>query len=515
VGKKIDDKKLNEAGCIAKVQKDQLKKASDRASQTASDLDRLEEINTENNKRINNLIEKATSLNIENKKNQENNTNYYELGKKLIEDNSKESSTLKSVTNKHPYNKLDTIEVTEGDWKKYLENIQFYANKHNIDLEEDPFEELLSEEDKQIIAKRLSDDYSLTKANCDKYDYMIAAFCGVVAGVIDVFFVGMPGNSKLGNWTDKKVDEFIVNIARIKKRSPFIGENKVADAISYLESKYKVNYDQNTGKAAGELLGMSTRNHHIKSLGHSPSLIGLLFSVLDQFNNTSHFLDNGRLITFDTKKMKLEGGNFFSKLFAGFCNWVGHIISDMAGSSSTRGKLNSRGSGIPMPLFELFQSIGKGSFKIYGQNDKMNAATEMSFADVSVKVFEEGYDARFAATQAIPVIFNEIIIRLLWYLKSKFYYNKSWKESIPLGRKPELRRMLLTGHGVLCLIDGMDAAVKSDGQILLFILRLNFTAWKRLAFSGMLEVSSIYRKNAINLAKLEKDLEVEWEILYG
>ena len=33
-------------------------------------------------------------------------------------------------------------------------------------------------------------------AKCDKYDYMIAAFCGFAAGLIDSFFVGTPGNSR-------------------------------------------------------------------------------------------------------------------------------------------------------------------------------------------------------------------------------------------------------------------------------------------------------------------------------
>ena len=31
---------------------------------------------------------------------------------------------------------------------------------------------------------------------------------------------------------------------------------------------FRVNYDQSTGAAASELLNMSTRNHHLKSIGH-------------------------------------------------------------------------------------------------------------------------------------------------------------------------------------------------------------------------------------------------------
>lgn len=45
--------------------------------------------------------------------------------------------------------------------------------------------------------------------SCDKYDYLIATGCGVVAGLVDIFFVGMPGESKLGGWTDAQVDKAV------------------------------------------------------------------------------------------------------------------------------------------------------------------------------------------------------------------------------------------------------------------------------------------------------------------
>ena len=35
---------------------------------------------------------------------------------------------------------------------------------------------------------------------CDKYDYLIAVGCGAVAGLVDVFLVGTPGDSKLLRW---------------------------------------------------------------------------------------------------------------------------------------------------------------------------------------------------------------------------------------------------------------------------------------------------------------------------
>ena len=39
---------------------------------------------------------------------------------------------------------------------------------------------------------------------CDKYDYILSACSGALCGVIDVFLVGKPGESPLGDITDNK-----------------------------------------------------------------------------------------------------------------------------------------------------------------------------------------------------------------------------------------------------------------------------------------------------------------------
>lgn len=509
--KKVDDKLLNEAGKSYVVQKDQMNKMSDRLGELGEGMTSLSEINNNNLDNLDNLLNRAKDMMKKNNmKIEDMNNKDYLKGKNLVEKLAKENRSEKETVGVPIYEDLETIEVDDNiGWDDYLENINIYANKNSLDLNKDPFYELLTAEDKKGIVDRLKNDYSLKKANCDKYDYMIASFCGVLAGLVDSFFVGMPKASKLGNWSDKQVDKWVINIAKMTGcKSSAGGKISIVEAITHFEKNHKVNYDQATGKAANDLLGMTMKNHHIKSLGHAPDLIGLIFSIVDQFTSTSHFLDNGRLITFDTKESKLKGGNFLAKLFCGISNWIGHLISDVAGSSTTRKKdINRRGTGLPMPLFELFQLIGNGNSK-----DGFN---KMSLADLSVKMFEQDYDARFGLVQAIPVFINEISIRLLWTLKARFYADKPWKECLPFGNNPELRRMLLTGHGVLCIVDGLDAGLRSGGEILTFALHLNFVAWKRLAFSGLMEIRAIYKENAIDLDALEKDLELEWNKLYG
>ena len=119
--------------------------------------------------------------------------------------------------------------------------------------------------------------------SCDKYDYLIATGCGVVAGLVDSFFVGMPGESKLG--------KAVIGFAKICGWTPKAGkENSIAAAIGWLEKKYPVNYDQTKSTQVGGLFKMGPTNHHMKSLAHAPDIIGLFFSILNQFTGTSTFL---------------------------------------------------------------------------------------------------------------------------------------------------------------------------------------------------------------------------------
>ena len=305
---------------------------------------------------------------------------------------------------------------------------------------------------------------------------MIAGFSGAIAGIIDVFFVGNPSLSKLGSLTDAGADELVKKFAKVSGWKPKIdNENNVASAIGFLEGKFRVNYDQRNTTDVNKLFKMGTKNHHIKSLSHSPDIIGLFFSILNQFTSTATFVSEGKIFNIDTSdgKFELKGNNFIEKLFCGFCNWIGHIMSDLSGSSGGRGKINAgRGSGIPIPFMELFLMCDFGKFQ--NGNDRQTLAVTLT------RVFQEGYDARFGVTMSIPVLIQELMIRSLWVIKKRYFEKKDWKECIPTEKHGDLRLMLLIGYTTFCLIDGIDAGLRSGGDMVQFILHLNYVAWVRL-----------------------------------
>lgn len=361
------------------------------------------------------------------------------------------------------------------------------------------------------------------KPNCDKLDYVLAASSGVLCGIIDIFLVGKPGESPLGNITDKWFENRVKSFA---KRCHPKGKNfdNLESALRFLEKKFKVPYDQTgLGDAGKTVFGLDASNHHFKSLAHNPSILGLFFSILDQFSNTSHFITDGQLVSLQKadEKWELRGGNIPSKLFCGFVNWFGHLVSDVSGSQSSAHN-NSRGMGIPSPLWTWTNDI----IAIKAKLNIPISETDKAINQLALDIFEKGYDTRFQTAQAIPVFINELIVRLIYSVRRLFWYFNSttkeersfslmWKKCEPFSN-PTVKRMLTVAHGAFCLIDASDATIRAfvagGGSFnpVEFFLRLNIVGVGRFAISLYGEtkraITYNYAKQEVEFAEKEKSI---------
>lgn len=115
------------------------------------------------------------------------------------------------------------------------------------------------------------------KPDCDKLDYALAASAGALCGLMDIFLVGKPGETKLSDMTDGWFENRVTDFAEL---CGWDGEDTTS-AIRYLEQKFKIPYDQTGRGIASEIFDLTPENHHFKSLGHNPTLLGLFFSILD------------------------------------------------------------------------------------------------------------------------------------------------------------------------------------------------------------------------------------------
>ena len=491
---------LKDEGNALRVQKHQLNNGENKLSEIDALLSKIEgdqKKMAEDNKRfLSNEEYTTSSVDISDDEYEES---YADVERELALMSSSHKQEVTQIQ------ELDSIKFDKNaTWDEYTDLVEDYGFKHNLNLQEDPFKYLMTKSQQVALQKRIKDDFTLKNANCDKYDYMIAGTCGVIGGLIDILFVGAPGDSKLGNIADKEANKITEKFAEFvgwnKDKALRRGKNTTASAISFLELKYKVNYDQaTTVETNGIVKNLSMSNHHLKSLGHSPDLIGLFFSILNQFTSTSSFVSNGKIININTETFELQGNDFTSKIFCGFANWFGHIMSDWTGSSGTVGQ-GRRGTGVPIPFYNLFQLINIGSF---GENDKK------TFATITSDIFEKGYDLRHGMAMAVPVVITELLIRFMYSMKAHYYHEKDWRQSVPNGAIPELRRMLLVGHGTLCLIDGADAALRSGGEMVTFLSRTNLLAWFRFGQLSLKELNAWYNVGHIDADAVDEHLDRE------
>jgi hypothetical protein len=493
---------LKDEGNALRVQKHQLNNSENKLSEIDNILSNIQNEQSNNDDILNNLLNDMETL--------LSTTNTMvddEIVKFNLQSLEQELQIETEDLNVSFVSQIDKIDIDDNaNWEDYINSVDNYAIKHNINLTEDPFKHLMTKSQQVELQKRIKEEFTLKNANCDKYDYMIAGTCGVIGGLIDILFVGAPGDSKFGNIVDEQANKITEKFAEFvgwdKNKAIEKGRNTTASAIGFLENKFRVNYDQATTHATdGAVKDLTMSNHHLKSLGHSPDLIGLFFSILNQFTSTSTFVSNGKIITINTETFELKGNDFISKIFCGFANWFGHIMSDWTGSSGTVGQ-GGRGTGVPIPFYNLLQMMNFGHF---GRKERQ------TFAMITSEVFEKGYDFRHGMAMAVPVLITELLIRFMYTMKAHFYHKKDWKHSIPNANIPELRRMLLVGHGTLCLIDGVDAYIRSGGEMVTFLSRTNLLAWVRFGQLSLKELNAWYNSGHIDADAIDKYLDKEYK----
>ena len=149
------------------------------------------------------------------------------------------------------------------------------------------------------------------KPQCDKLDYILAASSGALCGVIDIFLVGKPGESPIGDITDKWFANRTMDFAKLchPDKKEF---DSLDSALRFLEKEFKVPYDQTgLGDAGRAVFGMNAKNHHFKSLAHNPFRYWISFLThLILYRMDSLFLCSKQMINGSCKAVTSQANYF-------------------------------------------------------------------------------------------------------------------------------------------------------------------------------------------------------------
>lgn len=340
----------------------------------------------------------------------------------------------------------------------------------------------------QRVLDELNSEIDKLTNHADGIDYMVAVVSGVLAGIIDIVFVEDFSLEKANEWGNEKANNFVVKIAQ---KQGYKGDD-LYGAVKFLEEKYPIAADKATNEFGGGL------QHHLRDFSHHPTPIGLLFSFLTQFTHKVYGTDVAgifKVVELKDEDLILVGKSFHEKVTFGVINWFFHMVSDMAGSSSSilEGKV---GTGLPGPLVSLLKEISTlPFFRKLNDNgykelsvwiSKLFNGTLLGKRDENGKLIPLKFDLRTEigvmqqlGKQAMPVIINECIVRGFYFIR-RFYMELcnhnikkvcdfkdiSWENTLPFKNRTIIR-MLTISTGTMTAIDladaAIEAAVKSGG----------------------------------------------------
>ena len=327
----------------------------------------------------------------------------------------------------------------------------------------------------------LDSQIELLSSQADTLDYLVAVASGVLCGMLDVLWVGEFNLERGREIASDKVESFVKKAAKLTGCE----SDDLGASVKHLEKLFPIPSDGNTPDFGGGL------QHHLRDFAHHPTTVGLMFSMLTQFTYKSYGTNTaGAFIIVDVpeKSRPFIGEDVPTKILYGTLTWFFHLVSDMAGSSSTAGKTG--GTGIPGPLLALakelsvlpfFKDLQVGEHGISLFLSKLFNGTLLAQHDENGQIIKDTVlkmDLRGElgiavelGRQAIPVVANECIVRGFYFIRRLAMElkenhirsladirNINWNNVKPAGN-PTIARMLTVATGVFTTVDLGDAII--------------------------------------------------------
>ena len=359
-----------------------------------------------------------------------------------------------------------------------------------------------------------------------KQDILIAVGSGALTGAIDAIFIKDIDLKAAHEWGSKEVESFVLKFAETKG----LKGHDFASTVGKLEKAYPMDGDLLTNEFG------SGAYHHLRDFSHHPTPMGWFFSILMQFTGRGYGTDeHGNFNTYDLKGWSQR--SIGEGIYLGTVQWLFHLISDIAGSSSSL-YANKEGTGLPGPMLSILKMLSScpGIKRIAGKKEG-NAPNidRYTFSETCGKLFDgtllgehdeagkivSGGELRFdfrtelgivheslENRQYIPVVLNELIVsafysvsRFIDEIDSNDISDISGLSKIDIKRclpwrNEVLKHMRLIASVTFSTIDlsvaGVKAALKNKnnktGFALDFIQGINFWGLGDLALASDSEV---------------------------
>ena len=202
----------------------------------------------------------------------------------------------------------------------------------------------------------------------DKWDVIVSVSSGALTAAMDILWTSDISLTEAHKWGKEETDKFVQKTAK----SRGYNGNDTAGAISFLEKEFPIPADELTNDFGGGY------HHHLRDFSHHPTIVGLICSILTQFTGVGFGTDKqGNFTRIPISGFKKKG--LLESIYTGTIAWGMHMISDVAGSSSSA-RIGSEGTGLPGPMLSLLKELssvpGLRAIKGKYQNGNYNFSVE-------------------------------------------------------------------------------------------------------------------------------------------
>lgn len=315
----------------------------------------------------------------------------------------------------------------------------------------------------------------------------------------------------------------IVDDDKIKELTDKVNNSELSKAIAKLEEAFGLPSDS----VFEAVDGISAKSHHLDDLAHHPTIIGWAASMVTQFTGNAYFQNKaGQNLKYTVKKVRvidnvnayikygtatqtirttssgnekkalevtLIGDDLKTKLACGTFNWMGHLLSDMAGSSNSA-RNGKAGMGLPGPIMSLLKELSMlpimKTTPLPQLLNKWFTTDNIIFNKYRLDLRSELAIGRELGKQSIPVFINTLLVRTFFFMRrlieeartASSISDINWSKTLPF-RNRTVTRMLTIATGTFTAVDAADAVIHAGGFNGACILRLNFVGIGRFAIA--------------------------------
>ncbi len=502
--KRADDKILNEAARSYQVVKHRTEEAQRAINQAKEGADRLGREIDQLSDELDDLLSRADAL-------LDGDFDFTDEDAANADEMLKQIEDSFTPPSRYEYEKLETLNAY-GSWENLMSEVSDYAEKNGIDLSADPFDGLLTQNERDRIGEKILADYKIDmdpeerKSAIETYLSYAMLFAAIKVGRASEHKDEI---NSLCEMTSDLLSQY-VHIDPKYNHKDFLKKPDTLNEWFIYFNKYYPELVMGSfvpsDLSDGSFESTDAMKNALHDMGKRPTWVGMAFSMIYQFarKEDSTGIDKNLFVANVSGSPELIGRNTACMLIAGFVNW----LDALCGSAHENSKAANDTSDIRSLVMAVLDKCG------FGESDQEGVVkTVQDFAlDIYNKLCGE---AKQISARTIELFVCDYIMQFLVSLKERAE-GVPFAQAVLSAENDFVRRCQVAGYGILSILKkGSTAVGKADVVSPLFRL-VNFVdvdGWAELTYQSLVRARIVYLGYYIDLEKMDNDLEEGWQEL--